>query len=147
MRVARLDRPKFNQAVADDYYRCAPPTVAGSVRLFQEDDLVTLYVFARLLELGVLPRRAGQLACEFKSALRDRNDKPHDRVIYVRGTTDDFWTDADHYDPDHEKKGKGYRGVGPIVMSVEFNVGTIRRLIDEAIEFERSIVGIEGADD
>jgi hypothetical protein len=155
MRVVNLDRLKFNQAVSDEYYPCAPMTVAGSVRLFEEGDLVTLYVFARLLELGVLPRHAGQLACELYHALRAHEDAGSvlDRITYVRGLDGDFFNipyDPDHspngYDPNHEKRGMQY-GVGSVVLTMDFYIVTIRRHIKAGIERERSIIGVEGADD
>jgi hypothetical protein len=148
MRVVNLDRQRFNEAVANNYYECAPSTVAGSVRLFKEDDLVALFVFARLLELNVLPRRAGQLACELKSSLRDRNHNPSLNVVYVRGTTAGFFIDASAYNPNHEAdENKEYPAAGAIFLSMHFNISTIRRLIRERLEYERSILGIEGSDD
>jgi hypothetical protein len=147
MRVVNLDRLKFNEAVANGYYTCAPITTAGSVRLFAEDDLVALYVFARLLELNVAPRRAGQLACEFKSHMRSRGNEAADRIIYVRGQHDDFFTTPKQYDPDHEKKNRAHTGIGRVVLHIEFYLSHIRSIIAEQIEYENSIMGTEGADD
>lgn len=146
-RIARLDRQRFNEAVASGFYQCAPSTAIRSVRLFEEDDLVALFVFARLIDLGLPSRRAGDLACEFKSGIRDRGGNEVERVVYVRGMRNDCFMPADRYDPDHEKQGTEYPGLGPVVMSVDFNVSTIRRLIREGIEEERSILGREGEDD
>src|SRR5438132_13846853 len=82
LQLVNLERLKFNEAVANGHYPCAPITTAGSVRLFAEDDLVALYVFARLLELNVASRRAGQLACEFKSHMRSKGTEDADRIVY-----------------------------------------------------------------
>jgi hypothetical protein len=147
MRVVNLDRLKFNEAVANDHYPCAPFTTSGSARLFAEDDLVALYVFARLLELNVAPRRAGQLACEFKSHLHSRGEEVVDRVVYVRGQHEEFFTIPNNYDPDHEKKNRGYPGIGRVVLHIEFYVTHIRSIIAEQIEYENSILGNEGVDD
>lgn len=148
MRVVNLAREKFNQAVSDGYYPCAPHTVAGSVRLFQEGDLIVLFAFARLLEIGVLPRRAGELACELFHKLRtyEAAGAVPERLIYVRGLNDDFIVAAEQYDPDHDKHDLQY-GVGTIVLTLDFYIGAIRRLIKAGVERERSTVGIEGADD
>ena len=125
MRVANFDRQKFNQAVHDGFYPCAPETVAGSVRLFGEWDLVTLFVFARLQDqLGLSPRRAGHLACELHKALQttDGAGAAPDRLVYVRGTESDCFA-PDRYNPDHNY------GVGSVILTVDFHIDTIRRLV------------------
>jgi len=141
MRVAMCDRQKFNEAVANNFYTCAPSTIAGKVRLFNEDDLVVLFVFARLLESGVLPRRAGQLACELKGSLRNRDNEPIKRVTYVRGTMSDVFFDTKDYKSDVTY------GAGPTLYSTEWHIDTIREIIVDRVEYENSILGIEGEDD
>jgi hypothetical protein len=139
MRIAEIDRLKFNEAVADGLYPCAPATKRGSVRLFNENDLVALYIFARLIDNGITPRMAGPLACEFAEEARLN---PHeDRIIYVKsyGGMGTFLAGS-QWNPDYLKHG-GRTGLGQVVFALDFNVAEIRQVIAEAIEDERSIIG------
>jgi hypothetical protein len=156
MRIANLDRVKFNDAVANGNYPCAPATVRGSVRLFNEDDLVALYFFARLLELNIPPSRAGQLACEAMSAARGRGLEESDRIVLLRSEHDHVFVGSKiklpdgtikTYDPDHEKNGTHYPGLGRVVLAIEFYVSHVRKIIADRIEDERSILGREEEDD
>ncbi|MEK4034288.1 hypothetical protein WOC76_12480 [Methylocystis sp. IM3] len=69
LRVAGLDRIKFNLIVHSGFYECAPETTEGSARLFEENDVVALVVFGDLLGVGILPRFAGPMACELRELL------------------------------------------------------------------------------
>lgn len=69
MDVVGLDRLRFNEAVTDGFYSCAPETQRGKVRLFGEADLVNLFIFARLLKVGLTSRRAGEIACLVKAKM------------------------------------------------------------------------------
>lgn len=137
VRIARLDRVAFNESVANNFYSCAPPTTKGSSRRFTEDDLVGLYIFARLMDMGMLPRHAGPLACQFKEAASANRDE--DRLIYVKGQAVSRMFTGSQYDRDNAKKGTSYRGIGPVITSLEFHVGKIRQIIREAIEKERPV--------
>lgn len=70
MRVAQVDRIKFNEAVADNYYRCAPTTVGSAPRDFDGTDIIGMYIFGRLNESGYPARHAGNYACAIVEALR-----------------------------------------------------------------------------
>lgn len=65
--IARVDRAKFNDAVANNLYECAPPTSRGSTRIFDVVDMLALMVFGRLLEIGLSAKDAGYLACRAKA--------------------------------------------------------------------------------
>ena len=67
--IARVDRQRFNEAVADGFYTCAPKTVRGKVRRFEVNDIVTLWVYGRLLNKGMSQRVAGRSACELHALL------------------------------------------------------------------------------
>lgn len=146
MRITRMDRQKFNEAVADGFYPCAPSAVRGSARLFDEDDLVALFYFARLTEMGVAPRLAGHLACQVREHLSGTADKPRDlsepRVSHVRSISG-MGSTFSGYDPDHVQKKKHYPASGPIALSIEFNIVVVRAFIQAQIEEERSILGDE----
>jgi hypothetical protein len=147
MRIANVDRQKFNEAVSNGHCPCAPSTTAGSVRLFSEDDLVVLYVFARLLELQMLPRMAGRLACEFRDEMRSSSSNGSDRIVFVKSENMSHFFSSKHYEPDHEANGRHYPGIGRVILSIDFYVGTIRSVIAARIEDERSILGREVEDD
>lgn len=140
MKIAHADRQKFNEAVAGGMYPCAPETMRGSSRIFDEDDVIGLTVFSRLIDLGLTPRMAGSLACNFMSTARNAPDE--DRIVYVKGANGvgHFFTGS-NYDPDIEKKGRHYSMISPVVYSIDFNVGEIRKKFRTMVEEERMIIG------
>lgn len=115
---AKISRIKFNEAVADGYYACAPETVAGSTREFDELDVIGVYVFARMLDIGMIPRRAGPLACEFREMLRQR---PALDSVHVTITPAGARRIIDRPP-----------GRGTYVFSMEFNIKTIKEAIAKA---------------
>ena len=158
MRIVRLDKTKFNEAVADGFYNCAPATIRGSMRVFQVEQLVPLYFFARLLEFGLPARRAGQLACEAWNVSRLRGAEAADRIILLRGQGGESLipssqeypdTTIKNFDPEHEKPGRNpefpegmlYQGISPVLFTVEFYISHVRKIIDTAIVYEQSILG------
>jgi hypothetical protein len=140
MRIVGLDRLKFNEAVAAGHYPCAPQTPKGSSRIFGEDDLIALYVFARLTEMDMLPRRAGALACDFASKVK--MSPKEDRIIFARSINGGaVFFRGSEYDPDHAKKGRVYDPPGEIAYTLDFHVRNIRKLIRDVLEKEHSILG------
>jgi hypothetical protein len=155
MEIARIDRQKFNEYVADGFFNCAPQTRPGASRLFEFADLVSLYVFARLIEFGLRPERAGQLACGMKA------DKllTEDYAVYIRGArngSDDLWPSS-NFNPrirenppmrvSPETIGE-YPAIGRIDFHIEFHLAGIRahiaRMIQEAEE--TAIIGHDEAE-
>lgn len=67
--IARIDRQRFNEAIAAGFYPCAPETIAGRARSFNLEDLIALTVYGHLLREGVTPRHAGAAACGLRSFL------------------------------------------------------------------------------
>ena len=63
-RIVGLNRDRFNEYVAAGQYSCAPSTIPGRARMFDPDDLLTLFLFKRLIEDGYTIEKAGQIACE-----------------------------------------------------------------------------------
>ena len=80
--IAGIDRQRFNEAVAEGFYPCAPATVPGRARSFNILDLMALKLYGQLLSEGVTPRYAGNLACEFLGFLKCYPDT--DRFVHVR---------------------------------------------------------------
>lgn len=161
MRVVNLDRQKFNEAVANGQYPCAPSTVKGSARAFDSNDLLSLFFFARLTEFGLSASKAGKMACEMAMCARDDTAEPATRIIYVHGSyASGFFIAnkvkrpadgviADNYDPEHETPNEAhptgwhYPGNGRVVFTIEFYIKHVREMIAERIDYERSILGEE----
>ena len=61
MQVVGLDRLRFNEAVAAGFFNWVPATQPRQVRMFGLDDLVFLFIYARLLSIGFTVRRAGEI--------------------------------------------------------------------------------------
>ncbi len=147
-KIVGLDRLRFNDAVANGVYTCAPPTAKGSSRLFDADAMIPLYLFARLTDFGITAGRAGAMACDVASTLKQDSYRDNDRITLVRGTRGEHFRGSaplDHkgdlivkevYDPDHEKNGFEYRGAGRVILTVDFYISHIRSTIADGIADE-----------
>lgn len=152
-RIVGLDRQKFNEAVADGFYTCAPMASQGNTRIFTEEAMVPLYFFARLLEFGLPPRRAGALACEAAGRAQSRGYDESDRVILLIAEGNEVFIpsvtmfpkdgESKEYDPRHEEHGRGYSGLGRVIMTVSFYLSHVRKTIAARVESERNILGEE----
>jgi hypothetical protein len=69
-RAAEVDYDDFTLAVAAGSYPCLPLAVGGTSRSFDETDLLTLYIYGRLLSFGFGALRAGEYACRMHAALK-----------------------------------------------------------------------------
>jgi hypothetical protein len=74
-RIAGINRDRFNEAVAAGHYPCAPEVDRGATRVFDEDQLVSLFYYGRLLEWGLSPAVAGPIVCKFYGALAQHPDE------------------------------------------------------------------------
>jgi hypothetical protein len=145
MRIVGLDRLQFNEAVASGFYPCAPATRKGSARQFTDDDLVGLYILARLTEMDMLARRAGPLACEFMAEMHGHRDE--ERIVFIKSVSGySTFLPGSLFDPDHVNKGKYYPGIGPIAFTITFHIGEIRKHIADAISAESNILGEDDAE-
>lgn len=79
--ICRVDRQRLNEAIASEFYPCAPETVSGRARLFNLLDLLALRIYGQLTREGVTPRNAGRAACEFRDFLKYYPDA--DDVVQV----------------------------------------------------------------
>ncbi|GJE46187.1 hypothetical protein [Methylobacterium soli] len=97
--IALVNRQRFNEAVAEGFYPCAPSTVRGATRLFDVNDIVTLRIYGRLLDEGMIPRSAGQVACGLRTLLAQHPDA--ERVVHVTTSMGSpVWLRADEFDRD-----------------------------------------------
>jgi hypothetical protein len=69
-RTADVPYDDFILTIATGGYPCLPGAVPGSPRTFDETDLLTLYVYGRLLAFGFDVMRAGEYAGRVHCALR-----------------------------------------------------------------------------
>ena len=155
-KIVQLDRLKFNDAVASGIYPCAPATMPGSARIFDEESLLPLYFFARLTEFGLTAAAAGRIACEMAAAANAANAEKADRIVLVRGHRGiDFCIPnvvkfpvnmgkkPAKYDPEHENRGIGYPAIGRVIFTVEFYIKHVREIIAKELAYEASILGRE----
>ena len=73
-KIARLERDRFNEAVAGSYLTCVPSTSAGRARVFLPDDMLALWYYRELVEDGLTRERAGHVACAVAKAARTYPD-------------------------------------------------------------------------
>lgn len=154
-RIVGLDRVKFNDAVANKLYPCAPATTGGSARIFDVEQLLPLFYFARLTEFGIPAGRAGTLACDLYNATQRAGVDEADRFILLRSGNMEHIVASKQkhplgddkepsvYDPDHEKNGFNYPGLGRVLFTIEFYVKHAREVIASRLAYESSILGEE----
>jgi hypothetical protein len=69
-KTAQVSYDDLISTIATGGYPCLPGACPGSPRMFDETDLLALYVYGRLLAFGFGTLRAGEYACRVHSALR-----------------------------------------------------------------------------
>jgi hypothetical protein len=139
-RIAGIDRQRFNEAVAAGFYPCAPATLKGASRLFDEDDLIGLFIFGRLTEhpINLAPSSAGPLACELKDRARSNPDT--NRVRLVRGAFGTTHVAVGIRDPEHTNLG---HNSDLILYELSFDLTNVRAILSHRIEDELSTFGEE----
>lgn len=136
MRIVRLDRNKFNQAVADGHYPCAPGARPGARRIFDLPDLIGLWFFARHTEEGETARRAGETACSIAAGIR--REPNTSRVAFARGVYGGVWAGlTDSYMNLDATKLDGH----PLQEVHIFYIDGVREMILQALAVEDRIVG------
>lgn len=120
--LAGVDNKRFNEAVAKDHYPCAPAARRGSARKFTEDDVVALFVYARLVEQKIPQRQAGQVACQVRSKIQDDPEADEVRVLKFEEHGEKM------FGPEHKKIAGEYS----THIHWVFDVGGIRKHIRAA---------------
>lgn len=140
-RIARIDRDRFNEHVAAGRYRCAPDTIPGRARLFDPDDMISLWLFRELMDDGFDVSTAGKIACAVGKAAR-RNPEAN-AISYVQ----DYFTPpggtalpADQVPAPSEWHRVMFGGTD-IRKVTTFRIGKLREMIAHYTEEERAIVG------
>ncbi|MCV2446672.1 hypothetical protein [Paracoccus sp. DMF] len=79
--VAFFNKQRFNEAVARGDYPCAPK-VEGRARVFTARDVMGIWLYGHLIDDGIPPAKAGDLACQFVNVLKF--DPDIEEVLIVR---------------------------------------------------------------
>jgi hypothetical protein len=139
-RVARVDRDRFNEDVAAGYFNCAPKTVPGRARLFAPNDMLALCLYREFLDGGYNKERAGKVACEVARAAHEAPEA--DVITYVEsyGPGDGYAFPASQVLASGSWAAETFLG-GTLRAAHTYNVGHMRKLIEQSTEEERSIIG------
>ena len=142
-KIARLDRDRFNEAVAGGYLTCVPSTSAGRARLFLPDDMLALWYYRELVEDGYTREKAGLVACAVANAAKQYRDAP--AISYVEdyfGPHSGKAVPAGDV-PDHSKWDTVMFNGTDIRKVTTFRVSKARWLIAQYTDEENSILGTE----
>lgn len=133
-RIAQIDRNRFNEAVSAGNYRCAPSTVPGSSRLFDENDLIALFVYAQLLRQDYEPKLAGDFAFEVRKGLHENpKAKTVSRLISLSGLERTV-TDAEPAELSRDN---------PVLQRFKFEIVPIRKFVQREMAQELRALGEE----
>lgn len=142
-RIANIDRDRFNEAVAAGNYPCAPKVARGATRVFDEIDLVALFIYGRMIEQDIQPNKAGPLVCQIVQCLRENSTKGIDEEKVVVAAT----TSGAHYAFAGSHIQSGLRSIsgmpGLVFLRYDFDIGNILGLIRKEIAEELSVIGQE----
>lgn len=92
-RLAGVERDRFNLAVHQKHYPCAPEVVPGSTRKFDRDDFIALAVYGHFLRRGFSSAVAGDLACRVRTLLD--NDPAATKACIGRTDSTIDWVTSD----------------------------------------------------
>lgn len=136
-KIAGLSIDRFNEAVAAGFYPCAPAARPGSPRLFAENDLVALCIYAQCISIGLAPREAGDLACKIFLTIDTNMDRHAGMSVSYLGFLNadpEVWWDM----TDDAPRRLGER---PIAFQFRFVIQTYRDHIQKQIAEAARIIG------
>lgn len=140
--IARVNRQRLNEAIAEGFYPCAPDTVSGASRVFDVNDIVALRVYGHLLDEGVSPRFAGPMSCNLRDLLREH--PAAERVVYVKDSFGSgMWLRLEDFDRDDEFAPSWSNARGDIVSFREWRLKFLRQRIVHELQEEVGGVGDE----
>lgn len=140
--VARLDRDRFNEAVASGLLPCVPETTAGRARVFDPNDMLSLWYYRELIEDGYTREHAGRVACAIMQCAKVHPEAPAISYVenYFRGAGNAYPADQV---PDHSTWGTVSFGDTDIRKVTTFRVEKARVLIAHYTAEELSVQGTE----
>ena len=134
-RVAQIDRQRLNELISSGDYSVAPETVPGRSRLFDEIDLIALFIFARLFERDWRPLRAGLLASNIITQLR--KDSAAGEVTVFSPIASSLTRAIEK----PQEVAGAHNGGMAVLYTQTFNIETVRDLVRAGIEEERAVIG------
>ena len=156
-RLARVDKQRFNEAVARGEYPCAPPAVQGVSRTLTLAETIALYCWGRMLELSMSAKQAGHFACEILHLVRriESGDVPtHAWACIIRtgyGSYEFACSDPKELDLEARQKAGVVSptpvsyGESGVIFTINFQISFLRQLILQGIEEYRATLGEEEA--
>ena len=134
-RVARIDRQRLNEMISSGDYPVAPETVPGRSRLFDEIDLIGLFIFARLIERDWRPLRAGLIVSQIVGGLREKPDAGEITIFHTINS-------GLHRCIDRPESAAGlYLATMPALFTQGFNIETVREIVRQGVDEERGVIG------
>jgi hypothetical protein len=139
-RIVGIDPQRLNEAIAaKDGYSCAPKTRPGVSRIFDEFDLMSLYVFRRLTEEGFSQKLASNYACGLLAALKSNYHTLPERLDFPLDGFNDMWTAEIRSEPVSFTSPSQTVGIA----SFSIDIVGIRKIICALMEDEANILGEE----
>jgi hypothetical protein len=133
--VARIDSRRLNEHIFNKEYNIAPATVPGRARLFSENDLICLFIFARLVERDNKASEAGKIAAAIHNKLFLYPDAKEATILEFAN----YPGICEAQMPEGPEK-LWYKA-GTLLRSQTFHLEGIRLLVRKAVEEERKIIG------
>lgn len=140
MKIVGLDAQKFNQAVSDGHYQCAPYTEPGATRIFDVNDMIGAVIFRNELERGVSPKFAGPFACRLRDYLRTFPDAD-EAICLVLSVGSDVWISPADLDPNATHWHDGGKYAVDIREVRRFKLAFIRQRIMHELDQASRTVG------
>ena len=141
-RVAGIDPQRLNEAIASkDGYPCAPKTSAGVARVFDEFDIIALFVFRRLTLNGFSQKLASGYACGVLSALRSNYHELPERIDFPMTGFNDEWIAASESDPPNFEIHHNMTLSANEAFCI--NISKLREIVRAAMEAEANVIGEE----
>ena len=128
--IAGLEKQQFNQAVHEGHYSCAPAVAQGGTRLFEINDLIALFIFARLRQNGMSVAGSGEWACKIRALIDDpKFDEAAATANVVITPKRIHFQIAGKFSP----AAKSFKGE-PAIFSASWAISGIRQLILDEID-------------
>jgi hypothetical protein len=155
-RLARVEKQRFNEAVARGEYPCAPAAVQGVSRTLSLAETIALDCWGRMLELSMSAKQAGLFACEVLNLVRriESGEVPdHAWACIIRTGYGYEFACSDPKELDLAARQKAgvvsptplSYGESNVILTINFQIASIRDRILQGIEEYRSTLGEEEA--
>lgn len=134
--IAGIDPARFNELVHFGKYPCAPATVPGAARIFDENDIVALRVYSSLIGIGMTPEAAGNMACQVLNQIRQNPEA--ETVSYLKASRGNA-----HFAAEEVDAAQQYGGFPDKPLWISFGIKDHRAFVRDRLNEEASILGDE----